>query len=114
METHMTEEGHLSPEQVKFYDVEGYLVLTHLLDDADMAPAREAMMHKVSLIADELYRDGLVPDKLGDRPFETRLAEWFANLGDKDFLRYGRSWRDRLPGYYNLMSNLKILDAVES
>ena len=38
----------------------------------------------------------------------------FENLTDKEFLRYGRSWRDRLPGYYRLMCNPKILDAIES
>jgi hypothetical protein len=38
----------------------------------------------------------------------------FQNLTDKEFLRYGRSWRDRLPGYYHLMANPKILDVVEA
>ena len=29
-------------------------------------------------------------------------------------MRFGRSWRDRIPGYHTLMSNPKILDVVES
>lgn len=106
--------GSLSREQVEFYDVEGYLVLPGLLTAEDMAPAREAMSQKVAQIAEELYADGLVPDRLEDRPFEARLADLFAHLTDQDFLRYGRSWRDRMPGYYHLMMTPKILDAVES
>ena len=35
--------GSLTPEQLAFYDREGYLVLEHLLSDADLRPAREAM-----------------------------------------------------------------------
>jgi phytanoyl-CoA hydroxylase len=106
--------GSLTGEQVAFYELEGYLVLPHLLDEQDMAPTRAAMMDKVSMIADALYADGLIDDKREDEPFETRLAALFQNLTDKEFLRYGRSWRDRLPGYYHLMANPKILDAVES
>ncbi len=106
--------GSLTPEQVKFYETEGYLVLLDLLTEEDLAPAREAMMHKVDLIADALYEAGLIHDKLEDRPFAKRLAELFADLSDAEFLRFGRSWRDRFPGYFHLMSHPKILDAVES
>ncbi|UKS28659.1 phytanoyl-CoA dioxygenase family protein [Paenibacillus sp. HWE-109] len=72
------------------------------------------MTQKVSSIADELYLDGLITDKLEDRPFPYRLAELFQDLSADHFLKYGRSWRDRIPGYFTLMSNPKILDAVES
>ena len=106
--------GSLSREQVAFYNTEGYLVIPHLLTDADLAPAVESMAAKVSEIADGLAADGLISDKLEDWPFKTRLAGLFANLTDAHFLKYGRSWRDRLPGYYRLMMNPKILDLVES
>ena len=106
--------GSLTAAQVEFYETEGYLVLPHLLSDDDLAPARAAMEQKVSMIADGLLADGLITDKLEALPFRSRLAGLFANLTDKDFLKYGRSWRDRLPGYYDLMMNPLILDAVES
>lgn len=106
--------GSLSPEQIAFYDEEGYLVLPDLLNDADMSPAREAMNEKVSRIAEDLFAAGKVADRLIEEPFATRLAKLFAGLTDADFLVYGRGWRDRLPGYFDLMSNPKILDAVES
>ncbi|MES2461890.1 MAG: phytanoyl-CoA dioxygenase family protein [Armatimonadota bacterium] len=106
--------GSLSPEQIAFYDSEGYLVLPDLLNGADMAPVRAAMMDKVSMIADALYDDGVIKDKREQSAFPYRLAELFDGLSDKEFLKYGRSWRDRLPGYFDLMANSKILDAVES
>ena len=105
-------QGSLTPEQVAFYQREGYLALPHLLSQEDMAPAREAMTQKVSEIADALFAAGMIADKREDFPFETRLARLFDGLSDKDFLEFGRSWRDRLPGYFVLMSNPKILDAV--
>jgi len=106
--------GSLTPEQVAYYDLEGYLVIENLLTEADMEPVKHAMSDKVSMIADELFEAGLVSDKLEDHPFPNRLADLFAGLSDQEFLKYGRSWRDRLPGYYSLLSHSKILDAVES
>ncbi len=106
--------GSLTQEQLAFYNNEGYLVIPGLVDATDLAPAREAMEYKVEMIARELVRDGLIADPLPNEPFETRLARLFEHLTDQDFLRYGRSWRDRLPGYYHLMANPKILDLVES
>ena len=106
--------GSLAPEQLAFYDREGYLVLERLLSDADLRPAREAMERKVEVIAADLLKHGLIDDTRPDSPFETRLAELFAGRSDEEFLRYGRGWRDRDPGYFELMANPVILDAVES
>ncbi|QJD84593.1 phytanoyl-CoA dioxygenase family protein [Cohnella herbarum] len=106
--------GSLTKDQVEFYNEEGYLVLPKLLTHDELAPAREAMNHKVNEIADELFAAGLITDKLEHRPFKYRLAELFQDLTAEDFLKHGRSWRDRIPGYFHLMSSPKILDAVES
>jgi len=106
--------GSLTPTQVEFYRTEGYLVLPGLLTDEDMAPAREAMTEKVSEIAADLYKNGLVTDTRQREPFETRLVRLFEGLTEGEFLKYGRGWRDRKPGYHDLMANPKILDAVES
>ncbi|MBP1994087.1 phytanoyl-CoA dioxygenase family protein [Paenibacillus eucommiae] len=106
--------GILTKEQRVHYDTYGYLVLTDLLSEEDMQAPRQAMQEKVSMIADELYSDKMITDKLEHLPFESRLTELFKGMTDQDFLKYGRSWRDRIPGYFHLMSNPKILDAVES
>lgn len=106
--------GSLTPQQVSFYQTEGYLVLPELLTPEDLAPVRAAMSEKVSEIAEGLLNDGLIADKREGDPFETRLARLFDGLADTDFLKYGRGWRDRKPGYFDLMANPKVLDAVES
>jgi len=109
-----TFKGSLTEEQIEIYNREGYVALPHLLDENDMAPARAAMTHKVELIADDLHASGLVSDRHESEPFHTRLARLFDGLTDDDFLKFGRGWRDRFPGYFELMSNAKILDAVQS
>jgi len=106
--------GSLNQDQIDFYDREGYLVLEKYLHADDLAGAREAMSQKVDFIVNDLFDGGLIKDKLLDAPFESRLAQAFRGLTDKDFLKYGRGWRDRFPGYFNLMSHPKVLDAVES
>jgi len=106
--------GSLTRQQIDFYDREGYLVLEHLLNRKEQQPFRDSVNLRVDEIADDLFRAGLIKDRCESSPFETRLADLFANLTDDDFCRYGRSWRDRLPGYFDLMSNPNILDAVES
>ena len=114
MSTPTSPSGSLTAAQLEQYQQQGYIIIEGLLDDNDMKPAREAMMQKVDVIAEDLYNNGLISDKLEHEPFATRLARLFDNLTDEDFLKWGRGWRDRLPGYYHLMSNPKILDAVES
>jgi ectoine hydroxylase-related dioxygenase (phytanoyl-CoA dioxygenase family) len=104
----------LTQEQVDFYWREGYVQLTGLLNTEDLVPIKEALTSKVSEIADEMIRAGKILDALVDEPFETRLAKLFEGLSDAEFLEFGRSWRDRHPGYFTFMSNPKILDAVES
>jgi len=108
-------QGSLRPGQVDEYDEQGYLVLPALLDSHDLAPVRTAMTMKVDLIADHLLAAGRITDPLAGEPFETRLARLFEGLSAEDFVTFtGQSWRDRLTGYFELMSNPKILDVVES
>ncbi|OIV36771.1 hypothetical protein BIV57_14455 [Mangrovactinospora gilvigrisea] len=106
--------AHLSNEQITAYERDGFLVLPDLLDEAAMRPARQALTAKVDQIAEELLAAGKIDDALASAPFPTRLARLFDGLTAEDFLAYGRSWRDRIPGYYTLMSTPAILDAVES
>ena len=107
-------QGSLTEAQVDHYDTEGYLVLDHLLDETDMAPVRAALTEKVDQIAAELLAAGKIDDPLTHIDFPHRLAALFDGLSSADFLEYGRSWRDRIAGYHTMMSNPKILDAVES
>jgi len=108
-------QGSLRLGQLDEYDEQGYLVLPALLDSHDLAPVRAAMTTKVDLIAERLLEAGRITDPLAGEPFETRLARLFEGLDAEDFVTFtGQSWRDRLTGYFELMSNPKILDVVES
>lgn len=106
--------GSLTDEQCKFYADEGYLVVPGLLSEDDLTPAKEAMKQKVQWIAETLHDEGVIDDMKEGSPFETRLADLFADLTEDDFLRFSRSWRDRIPGYYHLMASPRILDVIES
>ena len=106
--------GSLTKEQIDFYRLEGFLVLEDLLSDSDLDAVQTSMEQRVTQIADDLVEDGLISHAFEESPFHLRLAQLFQNLDEKTFLKYGRSWRDRLPGYYDLMANPKILDALES
>jgi phytanoyl-CoA hydroxylase len=106
--------GSLSAAQIAEYEREGFLVVPNMLNDEDLKPAREALSWKVDQIADELLSSGLIKDKREGDPFETRLVNLFKGLTEADFLKFGRGWRDRHPGYFHLISNPKIIDAIES
>ena len=106
--------GSLNDDQIAFYNQEGYLVVPEFLNQEDLAPIVDALSHKVNLIAQSLLEDGLITNGFEEEPFEYRLAKLFESLSDQDFLKYGRSWRDRHPGYYTFMSNPKIIDLVAS
>jgi phytanoyl-CoA hydroxylase len=107
--------GSLSPRQVQEYDEQGYLVLPGLLGERDLGPVRGALAEKVDQIANQLLGAGLIRDLMTDEPFETRLAKLFESLSGEHFVSFtGQSWRDRMPGYFDLLSNTRILDVVES
>ena len=89
-------------------------MLPKLLDENDLRGVIDSMSGRVDEIAEDLLAKGKITDKHTGSSFLSRLADLFAGLGDKDFLQFSRSWRDRLPGYFDLMSNPKILDAIES
>lgn len=110
----LTGTGSLTATQREFYDREGYVVLENLLNEQEMAGAKAAMNEKVEEIAADLFANRKIDDRRGAEPFPTRLARLFEGLSEADFLHYGRSWRERRAGYFDLMSQPKILDAVES
>ncbi|MBA3868030.1 MAG: phytanoyl-CoA dioxygenase family protein [Anaerolineae bacterium] len=114
MTLNKTQSAFLTDAQINFYNDEGYLLLPDFLTDEEMRPARQAMEEKTAEIADELYAIGATSQKFEDYPFESRLARLFDSLQDSDFLKFGRSWRERRPGYFQLMATPKILDVVES
>jgi phytanoyl-CoA hydroxylase len=109
-----TDSGSLTAEQVEAYDREGYVILQDLLTKKELQPAQQAMEDKVEEIAQDLLASGKIVDIYRNESFDSRLARLFEGLSDEEFLKFGRGWRERRAGYYHLMANPKILDAVES
>ncbi len=110
----MDTNGKLNSRQIDFYREEGYLLLPDVLQEEDLLPVQQAMEEKVEEIAQQLNREGRIDSLYQQASFETRLALLFAGKTDQEFLRYGRSWRERRPGYFHLMTRPVILDMVES
>ena len=106
--------GSLTAEQKEHYEIEGFVVLPGLISPEELQPIKDSLSEKVECIAQELAAQGLISDLKENLPFEHRLAHLFEGLREQEFNKYGRSWRERRPGFYDLMSNPKILDAVES
>jgi phytanoyl-CoA hydroxylase len=104
----------ITNEQHDFYLENGYIILEGVLDDEDFRPVREAMSETVDEIAATLYEAGRIPSLLDDLPFETRLAAVSAVAGEGSAAEFGRSWRPRKPGYFEIISNPKLLDIAEA
>ena len=90
-------------------------MLPGLLGEPRPGPGPRRHDEKVDEIADQLLAAGLIGDLLmaaRSRPgwpgSSSRLS------GGRLRHLTGQSWRDRLPGYFELLSNTKILDVVES
>ncbi|MEO0965543.1 MAG: phytanoyl-CoA dioxygenase family protein [Planctomycetota bacterium] len=105
---------YLTEDQLKQYEEIGFVVLPSVLDQGDLAGVKRAMNNKVDWMAKGWLEEGLIPSLYEDEPFESRLARIASHLTEEQYLRHGRGWRDRDPGYFDLMSNPKILNAVES
>ncbi len=104
----------LSRKQLDLYHENGYLLVKDALCDEDLAPVRAAMMDTVDGIARTLINDGLLSSDYREAPFETRLAKIFADAGVDQAPRFGRSWRERKPAYFELLTHPKVLDIAES
>ncbi|MEM1445085.1 MAG: phytanoyl-CoA dioxygenase family protein [Planctomycetota bacterium] len=106
--------GYLTNDQLRQYEELGFVVLEDLLDQEDLSGVKQAMNNKVEWMAQGWMQEGLIPSLYENEPFESRLAKIASHLTEEQYLSHGRGWRDRDPGYFHLMSNVKVLNAVES
>lgn len=104
----------ITNEQHDFYLENGYIILQGVLDDEDLRPVREAMSETVDEIAANLTGAGRIPSRFEALSFQTRLAAVFAAAGEGAAAEFGRSWRPRKPGYFQIITNPKLLDIAEA
>ena len=79
----------LSEDQLREYDEMGFIVLPDLLNEDDLSGVKQAMNHKVDLMAKTWFAQGLVPSLYEDEPFESRLAKIASHLTEKQYLSHG-------------------------
>ena len=104
----------LTPKQHDFYLENGHLIIEDALDDEDLQPVVDAMMETTESIAAQLMEDEKISSLMTEFPFETRLAKVFEAAGPDSGPAFGRSWRERKPEYFEILTNPKILDIAEA
>eukprot|EP01052_Picozoa_sp_SAG31_P044649 SAG31_NODE_7863_length_1580_cov_6.619851_1_plen_92_part_00 len=67
--------GHsvLTPEQVRAFHDDGFVVIDGVLRPAELLPVRRALERKLDRLAAALVEGGVITDGHGDEPFETRM-----------------------------------------
>ena len=79
----------LSPEQVRQWEDDGYLLLRGVIPEAVINGVRDRFAHVVDGIIGTLKEQGIVEDEGVALPFETRLVQ----VAGEHANRFGRSWR---------------------
>ena len=75
--------GSLSPEQVKRFDEQGYLLVENVLDpETDLDPIIAEYDGVLDRLADELYAAGDIESKYEDLPFGKRLSQIVIDTGN--------------------------------
>jgi len=107
----MTKKQRLTSEQVEHFHREGYVMLSHVFDDADLQPAIDEISAEVDARARELVAAGELSSTFEELPFERRLAE-ISKETDKVALAI---WNGALsgPAFFDVIRHPKLLDAAE-
>ena len=64
----------LSPEQVRQFHDEGYVIVPDVFDPADLEPIRQAMERMIAEKAQELHADGKLENLHAELDFDRRVA----------------------------------------
>ncbi len=102
----------LSAQQIKFFEEEGYLILTRLFDDADLQRPIDDIQHTIDTSVADVLQRGELSQSYADLDFEHRLA---AISQETDQVALGM-WNGVLhgPGFFALITNSRLLDVAES
>ena len=102
----------LTAAQVEFFDREGYLVLPDLFGNEDLQPAIDDINRAIDAKVVELLAAGVLSQSYAEFDFEHRLAQISR---ETDQVALGL-WNGVLhgPGFFELITNPKLLDVAES
>jgi len=102
----------LSPEQLRHFDEEGYVIAQQALRDSDLGPVIDEIGAFVDRRADELYSEGLISNLHKHGSFKRRLAlitrENTAIYDGMDIMHF------RGEAMFRFLGNDKLMDVVEN
>ena len=101
----------LSPEQIRFFQDEGYLVVENLIPVADLQPVMEEINDEIEIRAQKLFARGELSQTYSNHGFETRLAK-ISEETDKLAVSI---WNGILhgPAIFHLISHPRLVDVAE-
>jgi hypothetical protein len=102
---------HLTDEQTRFFDDEGYVIIDDLFPHADLQPVIDEIGSEVDRMARELHRSGALPHTYEELGFEQRLTAItrhtdviFKSMLDSKF---------KGPSIFNMIRHPRLLDLAE-
>jgi phytanoyl-CoA hydroxylase len=102
----------LTTQQIQHFHDEGYLVIDSLFDDADLQPVIDDISAEIDRLATELVASGELSQTFDNEGFMTRLSRITAETDV--VLKSVIAGKLATPGIFGLLTNPKLLDAMES
>lgn len=102
----------LNDQQRQFFDDEGYIILENLFDDSDLQPVIDDVSAEIDRLAQALVAAGNLSRDYAEEGFNTRLTKITAETDQ--VINAILSGKLATPGIFGLLTNPKLLDAVES
>jgi ectoine hydroxylase-related dioxygenase (phytanoyl-CoA dioxygenase family) len=102
----------LNERQLEFFDTEGYLVVDKLFDDSELQPVIDDISNEIDRLANILMAKGELSQSYSDKDFTTRLTA--ITTETDEVLTPILSGKLATPGIFSLLTNVKLLDAMES
>lgn len=102
----------LNEKQLDHFDKEGYLVVENLFDDDDLQPVIDDVSAEIDRLANDLVESGELSRTYAEESFTSRLTA-ITNETDQ-VLNPILSGKLATSGIFGLLTNPKLLDAMES
>jgi len=102
----------ISEQQLQHFHDEGYLVVDGLFDDEDLQPVIDDISAEIDRLAKELVASGELSQDYAEEGFTTRLSHITAETDV--VLKSVIAGKLATPGIFSLLTNPKLLDAMES
>ncbi len=108
----------LSPQQVRQFQEDGYLIVRNRLCDESIRPLMDELEQKVDDLASAAVDQGLIDggNTFPSAPFAQRLAQLSQACSDRDWIwrQFHSHGKYKSPGIFRLRTAPELLDIVES